>query len=376
MNSRATFAAYMRSLSDLLEICKSSAATLEGAQACLYDAPELSHLRLMFPSVKGFTPLHEASARGHADIVDFLIDSKADVNATTFIFMQNSDDSKETPMHLAAANGHSRVVASLVRAGADIGALSAKGASALHLSFGSDGKQHLDVVRVIVEEMIAMSKIRSNCDSINRIINSADGFNCSPLHAAAKGGSLPIVQLLLSVKTVDVNKTNIYGQTPLHVASTHGHSWAVRAIAKYRECGVNVRMQEKARDSCLHLAAKRGHVNVLIELGAAGAHLLNEIKDSTGRIKSLHIISNDSSDRLSPIDVAQGDQARNFLEKAVDIFRLCQGEHVGSGGMGIKSILADPDTRQSFLSFRTSSNNTPLHIAVKSQNIEGLNLIY
>ena len=362
----------MRSLSNLLQICKSSAPSLEEAEACLHEHSELSRPRLTFQSEKGLTPLHEASSRGHIDIVDFLLQQKADVNAATFLQKSRDaqGDSKETPLHLATANGHARVVALLIRAGANIGAITAKGDSALHVSVGTVGAHRVDAAKVIVDEIIAMSKVRSNLSVVSSIINCTDALKCSPLHLAAKEGALPIVKLLLSVKTVDVSGMNLSGQNPLHLASTFGHGLIVRAIAKCRESDVNKRSQTKARDSCLHMAARRAHVNVLIELGAAGTQLVNEVKDAAGKIKSLQLISNDDSERLNVFDVAQGDEARTFVEMAFDIFRLCRGEPVSSG-RSIESILADPHTRRSFLGFRTTSNNTPLHIATLSQNIEG-----
>ncbi len=380
LSSCASIAAYMRSLAELLEVCKSSAPSLEAAEACLRDTSELSSTRLKFVSAKGLTALHEACSRGHFDIVRLLLQQKADVNAASFmpnnVQVQGHLDLKETPLHLAAANGHSRVAALLLQAGANIAVLTAKGLSALHVAVvGLDGRQHVDVVRVIVEELISMSKVRSNRVRVSSIINCSDAFECSALHAAAREGSVPIVQLLLSVKGVNVNMTDIRGQTALHLASAHGHSLIVSLIAKCSECEMNKRLQAN-QDSCVHVAARRGHVDVLIALGAAGAHLVNEVKDAAGKIKSVQLISNKSLQLSTPLDVVQGDEARDFLEKAFDMFLLCAAAPGRSGSIGggrsIKSILSHPRTRVSFLSFRTNANNTPLHVAVMSQNIEGL----
>ena len=108
-----SFSDYIRSLSDLMNICKSPTSSLEEATSCVCDAPELSRLRLAFASAKGFTPLHEASRRGRADLVAFLLEQKADPNACSFAQGQNiqaDEDSQPTSLHVAAANGHSQVV--------------------------------------------------------------------------------------------------------------------------------------------------------------------------------------------------------------------------------------------------------------------------
>ena len=64
--------------------------------------------------VLGYTPLHEATASGHQNVVDFLLE-KTDsslVNCCT--------DRGYTPLHIAAKNGHEQCVEVLLHHGADI----------------------------------------------------------------------------------------------------------------------------------------------------------------------------------------------------------------------------------------------------------------
>jgi ankyrin repeat protein len=332
-------------------------------------------MRLTFTSAKGFTPLHEASRRGYTDLVAFLLEQKADPNACSFAppdetrHIQADEDSNATALHVAAANGHSRVVELLLRARADVGAVTAQGASALLLSLETDDGPYVDVVRVIVKELLDEGKV--NKSRIRSIVNLADAFKCTALHTAAKRGSVPIVELLLSIKEVLVNQVNMSGQTPFHVACISGRHDVVRAFAKFKECDVNLRVQAKLRESPLHLAARCGFMDVLIELGASGAQYVTEAKDVAGKMKLFQAISNDSAERPSPIDVAQDGRVRTFLQMALDLFRLCQGEPASSSHKNIDEILAAPHTRHAFLNFRTSANNTPLHIAILSKNIRG-----
>jgi ankyrin repeat protein len=371
MCSLSFFAAYIRSLADLLEICKSATPSLEAARTCFFDEPDLSRLRITFETSMGYTPLHEASRRGLTDIVAFLLEQKANVNAVSFV-KENSSlivrDSGEAPLHLAAANGHWQVAELLIRARADIATLTTMGQSALLLCFGADGKHHFEVANVIVEEIIKLREADSN--KASSVINCSDAFKVTALHAAAGAGALPIVQLLLSVKEIDVNKANIDGHTPFHSAASSGNSFVVRAIAKHGQIDVNKPVKSKLQDSPIHLAAKRGNVDVLIELGILGAHLVKEITDSAGKPIPLQFISNGSAERPFPIDVAQG-EARSFLEMAFDLFSLCQREPASSRAVSIKDILAAPRTRRAFLNFRTTLDNTPLHIAVISNNYRG-----
>ena len=61
------------------------------------------------------TPLHRATAEGHIDVVNELIQNGADINAT--------DMFQYTPLHNASRNGHPDVVQLLIQNGADINAI-------------------------------------------------------------------------------------------------------------------------------------------------------------------------------------------------------------------------------------------------------------
>ncbi|KAK9693739.1 Ankyrin repeats (3 copies) [Popillia japonica] len=72
----------------------------------------------------GFSPLHWASKRGNAKIVEMLLSRGARVNATN-----RGDD---TPLHLAAAHGHREIIHMLLRQKADVNFTNEHGNSPLH----------------------------------------------------------------------------------------------------------------------------------------------------------------------------------------------------------------------------------------------------
>lgn len=65
--------------------------------------------------VSGQTPLHLAAARGHRELVEFLIDHGAEVGGRPY-------SHPRTPLHCAAEQGHKDVVELLVARGADVNA--------------------------------------------------------------------------------------------------------------------------------------------------------------------------------------------------------------------------------------------------------------
>jgi ankyrin repeat protein len=111
----------------------------------------------------GWTPLHYAVLRGKRDLAEFLLASKADVNA-------KESDYAKTSLHFAAEEGHQEVAKLLLASKADVNA-------------------------------------RNNIDA-------------TPLHFAALKGHNDVAKLLLACGA-DINaKESKYGQTPLQLAAT------------------------------------------------------------------------------------------------------------------------------------------------------------
>ena len=58
--------------------------------------------------------------------------------------------------------------------------------------------------------------------------NNEDGS--TPLHYAAWTGHVPVIQLLLTVNTIELETKNHEGNTPLHVAAAYSHLHAVKLL--------------------------------------------------------------------------------------------------------------------------------------------------
>ena len=125
------------------------------------------------------TILHRAAGGGHLNVVKWLIQYGADVNAR--------DNLRETPLHYAAALGHAEVAEYLLQHGALVDA-NCKNASYCHFE--------------------------------------------TPLHLAAECQSTETVEVLLN-HGANVNATDLYQYTPLHYAARDGHAEIVELLLKH-----------------------------------------------------------------------------------------------------------------------------------------------
>lgn len=106
------------------------------------------------------------------------------------------------------------------------------------MSIASHYHAHKPNVPIIQEDIFSWTKegailpVRMWLDDIEHDLNIGDDHAFSLLHWAAKGGHLPIVDLLLS-RGARVNATNMGDDTPLHLAAAEGHREIVEVLLYY-----------------------------------------------------------------------------------------------------------------------------------------------
>ncbi|MGB2866682.1 MAG: ankyrin repeat domain-containing protein [Sedimentisphaerales bacterium] len=212
----------------------------------------------------GCTPLHWAVLAESPDVADFLIAKGADINA--------KDTRNLSPLMAACALP---VVELLISKGADIqGQDALQGQTKLHMACGGGEKDVADLL------------IRRGAD-----VNLRDKRGQTPLWIAASGGHKEIVELLIK-KGADINASNNRGRTPLAVAKQGKHAEVIDILRQHGATetlhgavtsgnigevkrllseGKDVNSRDSEGQTPLHLAANRGHkemVEVLIANGA------------------------------------------------------------------------------------------------------------
>lgn len=273
------------------------------------------------------TPLTAACFKGFSEIVQLLVEARADMDL---------QDASHTPLTAACENGHLSVVAILIKEGADVNLCDGnqtpltaacyrgnfsivqmlieikvqadKGNAYDALQSGTCSRQEVNEVEEFSKtevnlnlEYEAETKLVKATVDINKrdkkktpltaacynghvnivqlLIEFGADINLHdvsyiPLTAACKYGHLSVVKLLINANA-DVNK-NYRWNTPLRTACSEGHLSIVEELIR---ANVNINQIDVAKTP-LGIACRKGHLNIVKELIRKGAIINLEGADS------------------------------------------------------------------------------------------------
>ncbi|XP_035725103.1 ankyrin repeat domain-containing protein 27-like [Vespa mandarinia] len=174
--------------------------TCESCEASLAKNRLLNRPTISSKNEHGSTALHIASFYGKVNIVDYLLNHGADTNVT--------DNDSFTPLHCALMKGHQNIVLLLLHANANPIIVDNYGNTALHIA--SD-RGHEGCVKALLY-FAEHTNLLLNVNSSN-----IDGD--TPLHRASKWGYLGIIEVLLEYGA-NCKVKNKWGQTSFDVAQS------------------------------------------------------------------------------------------------------------------------------------------------------------
>ena len=208
------------------------------------------------------TALHLAAKRGHAHVVEYLLNHKANLDVRNAI--------GQTPLHVAAQAGCLEAAAVLLRSGADPNSPSDHDLRPIH-RVSKRGFHEL-----------ANLLLKAGAD-----LHLADSFlRESAIHHAAMEGHTEVIRLLMCNAKRSLDDTNIRGETALHMAATNNHPECCRLLLtmgitpKWRSDFLN-RKDLRQEETALHRACALGHTEVARLL--LDARAVPDIQNISGR---------------------------------------------------------------------------------------------
>ncbi|XP_058801376.1 serine/threonine-protein phosphatase 6 regulatory ankyrin repeat subunit A isoform X4 [Phymastichus coffea] len=219
------------------------------------------------------TPMHLAAENGHASIIELLADKfKAS------IFERTKDGS--TLMHIASLNGHSECATMLFKKGVYLHMPNKKGARSIHTAakYG-----HVGIISTLLQRGEKVdATTNDNYTALHIAVESAKpavvetllGYGAevhvrggklreTPLHIAARVPDGDRCALMLLKSGAGPNLATDDGQTPVHVAASHGNLTTLKLLL---EDGGDPMFKSKNGETPLHLACRGCRAEVVRHL--------------------------------------------------------------------------------------------------------------
>jgi len=282
------------------------------------------------------SPLNYAVYAGHKDVVELLIKSGANVNATRHDI--------ETPLHTGAIRGRTDIVKLLIANGAKISCPLRLGRSRqqygiLYYTLFWGQKNQEDIVKLLLAEGADI-----NASLLGRVLREPY------LHAAIACRREDVAKLLINIGA-DLSATSDSGYTALHLAVEEGLIPAARLLIAHK---ANVNAKDKAGRTPLHHAACAGRKTLAKLLIRNGADV-------------------NARDKKAKTPLTHAQQCYDINKKARAVAKLLRGhgavrhsqihDAAEEGNLRkVKSLLAkNPE----LVILRTDELQTPLHFAAK-----------
>jgi ankyrin repeat protein len=187
---------------------------------------------------EGWCPIHVAVYNKSLNMVIKILDKcPKDVNILT--------RDKDTPLHLAIQLGNLRIIEELLKRGADINLKNKKGYFPLHLGVQAG---NLEVIKILLKK--------------EALIDIEDKEGQTPLYFAIANKNLNIIKELLD-NGADINKK----YSPLLVLFKEhkniNHEYIIQILDLFAQFKVDLGVKDEEGNTMLHLAAKKGILNLV-----------------------------------------------------------------------------------------------------------------
>jgi len=301
------------------------------------------------------------------------------------------DDFKRFPIHYGVECNSVEVVEELLKwDDIDINAQDIHGLTPLHLATRSKADNREAIVKLLLQvENIdinmgsGMPLSYPNRSETVMPIQRRPGYlpfprkeqemtsNLTALHFAARTGSLEIVDLLFREPGIEINVQDEDGCTPLHIAAQRGHVNVVERFLGQDPCLIDITCQNSNSFTPLDLAIDKGHVEVVRVLLKFTSESDLTRKNSCSGNTTLHIATKSGCVEVTNMLLEHANKL-HFNEENMD------GNipfHLDSEEGNVDKVKVVVDHVESYLKEENNDKNTPLHLAAEEGHVEVVQLL-
>ncbi|XP_076445095.1 uncharacterized protein LOC143283004 [Babylonia areolata] len=325
---------------------------------------------------EGSTCLHLAVESGHCEVARMVLEQRAEVNRPRKYNM--------FPLHLTAMSGDISTARLLVDYSARIDMVNDDQATALHKAASLN---HTEVVELLLGRKanierrdkdnytpLLLAARNGHVETVGSLLkNKADGTavdknDRTVVYLAAAKNRLEVLKKLLSdtqLKTL-INTRDRYGNSPLHIAVRRGHLDIVKELLK-RGAAINSKNEEK--QTPLHLAAKLGRTNIVREI--------------VGREKPAKGLHDEDNDANTPLHLAaqcgHSQVVQVLLELGANVLARNHSQwtplDLAASQGRTKSCSLLLNSHAPVEATDTNKKTTPLHLAARSGHLRVVELL-
>uniref|UniRef100_A0A1I8ANX4 ANK_REP_REGION domain-containing protein n=1 Tax=Steinernema glaseri TaxID=37863 RepID=A0A1I8ANX4_9BILA len=281
----------------------------------------------------------------------------------------NVVDDDLPPLHYAVRHGHLQMIRAFLQYGADPNITNKEGQTPLHFAAKYQPKYLPELLKprgvgspLMARRPPRLHTLRNIVPANSTIISvllekkatadARDNYECTPLHYAALKDNKDEARQLISIGEADVHAVELHKYTPLHLAANHGservaelllqNNASLHALDERKNTPLHlacrnghqkiveiflkaiddkedrqryIELRNSEENSCLHLAALKGHIDVVNEIFKSEVDI-NVNVTRKDRITLLHLAAAKGSDTLCEKLLQQG-----AMVNALDIDR-------------------------------------------------------